>query len=356
MASEKINHRGKISTYLVWLKGRGYTLSGICVTTNLYSWAAALRADMTDEKDTQLGKYLVGLTRPEPPQSRAGKDGDPQLAALHQLLADRASRKLDEDIIVDIGSGAGILATAITKIWGARGTPRYVAVDLEKALEDLALPIPIHNNSEKIEFRQFFDYEISRYSCKHTMFVIRNVFHELDIDETGYVLAKLNTHLDSKTTIYIQDMQRLPRAERGNAGWDAERFASLLRRLNMKPQLFNLKSHGGIWWFAIITAPTGQQTSQKEAALACAEQRRLQKRQMASEIERLNRTYSEETTEALQVLFTELSMIELQLGRHEQSQHIATSVLSGLDIGGLPFPFTLLRIGKAFPLHLIETP
>lgn len=293
---------------------------------------------MTDETNIRLQKYFVGLTRPEPPQNRSGKDGDPQLAALHQLLVDRASMQRDGDIIVDIGSGAGVLATAISKIWGKKRTPRYVAVDLEKSLENLALPISIHNNSEKIEFSQFFDYEISRYSGKQALVVIHNVFHELDIDTTGNLLAKLNTHLEPETMIYIQDMQRLPRAERGNAGWDAERFADLLRGLNMNPQQFELASHGGTRWFALIAAPTGQRTSQKEAALACAEQRRLQKRQMVLEIEQLNLAYNEETAPDVQVLSIELSNIELQLGRHDRLHDAANSVLSGLDIGGAVVP------------------
>jgi ribosomal protein L11 methylase PrmA len=140
---------------------------------------------MAEEKN-HLEKYLAGLNHPEAPQHRAGGDGDPQIAALHQHLMDSVALG-PTDVILDIGSGTGVLATAILAVWAEKAPPRYVAVDLEGPLKELALPAAIHNNSEKIEYKYFFEKETKDYLMRPALVVIRNVFHELDINQTELV-------------------------------------------------------------------------------------------------------------------------------------------------------------------------
>jgi hypothetical protein len=299
---------------------------------------------MSDE-NSRLEKYMMGLNRPEPPQDRAGKDGDPQISALHQLLMDHGSLGPD-DIILDIGSGSGVLATIISTVWKIT-PPRYIAVDLEHMLEKLALPIAVHNNSQKIEFDHFFKREIPAWLTQPALVVIRNVLHELDIETTATLLGGLNAKLTEGTTIYIQDMQRLPRAERNNAGWDAECFKGVLTNLAMPAHVYSLASHGGTPWFAVKTRSVRQSMPNIEIAEICAEQRRKQKRKMITQITTLNQTYTEQTATDVTILSMELSNIELQLGRHEENLgpgHLATR----LDIGEGSIPLNFSSEKQAF--------
>jgi hypothetical protein len=270
------------------------------------------------EKKDHSAKYLSGLDSPEPPQAATGKDGDPQLAALHQFLVGHAALG-PEDSIVDIGSGAGVLAAAIEEIWKNKPPPRYIAVDLKEQLEKLSLPTAIHNNSQKIEFKAFLESEIERLSARPSLVVIRNVFHELNIQQSAYLLARLNQGLHIKSTIYIQDMQRLPRAERGNAGWDIKCFVEVLKKIGMSFERLSLVSFSGIPWFAVTAHKTDKICSEAEIAKIIATQRRAQKKKMISEIERITPTYTDQTTSDIQVLSIEITFIELQLGRYDES-------------------------------------
>ncbi len=60
--------------------------------------------------------------------------------------------------------------------------------------------------------------------------VIRNVFHELKINEAARLIHELCMFLPTESVILLQDMTTLPKAERGRAGWMGIHLAKIFRR------------------------------------------------------------------------------------------------------------------------------
>lgn len=290
------------------------------------------------------GKYLSGLTTPDPPQPQSGRDGDPQLAALHQFLMDHSTLG-PADPILDIGAGSGVLVAAIQEIWPAGLAPRYIAIDEPEPLHALSLPAQIHNNSEKLLLSDFLSQD--RSWGERVLVVVRNIVHELDIWETAVLLKALNTRLSATATIYVQDLETLPRAERGNAGWDADCFTNMLHRLGMECELFGLSSWSGTRWFALRTHPSGRDMPEHEVVRICADARREQKGKLAAKIAELNAGTSEETALDLVVLSIELANIELQLGRVD-SEGAATTAETFLEVSGVEIPLRPSSERQAF--------
>ena len=58
---------------------------------------------------------IEALSRPEPPQPKEGKHGDPQLAALCQFLVQNNWE--NDHVLVDFGSGNGVLAETLNNVY-----------------------------------------------------------------------------------------------------------------------------------------------------------------------------------------------------------------------------------------------
>lgn len=158
---------------------------------------------MPPDAHSKLSKYLEGLSSPEPAPPQGPKQGDPQLAALAQYLATK--KHLNErDIIVDFGSGSGVLGTLIDKMWRDEPRlPRYFAVDRPEPLAALSLPARVHNNSKKINVEDFYGHELASHAGSIALVIIRNVLNELNIGETAQLFAALNEYLLQTSEIYI---------------------------------------------------------------------------------------------------------------------------------------------------------
>jgi hypothetical protein len=278
-----------------------------------------LRGQVTDKMRTVEG-IAESLSRPEPAQPQEGKDGDPQLAALYQCLT-HFSDLTNIDCIVDVGSGNGVLAHAVAKIWHEKpACPCYVAVDLEEPLNKLSMPASIHNNSRKVTFESFFDVEVDKLSDRIKLVVVRNVFHELDIILTARIIAGLNKSLNVGTEVYIQDMATLPKPERSNAGWDPVCFEQFLKAIGLAPTKAELKSHSGISWFTTRFKTNGSSLDVGATATECAKQRIAQKRRMHQQLRELNSDYNRDGVVADVIyLSLEIASIDGQLGTFEEA-------------------------------------
>lgn len=213
-----------------------------------------LQNSLTDNFSRKLTRYIGGLTQPAHIQGTDEIDGDPQFAALCAYLSSHRDMTA-EDAIIDVGCGRGVVPHAMTLIEWAAGVPIYVAVDLEEPLRMLSLPPAIHNNSRKILYQDFIGGKTALGRSTNVI-VLKNLLHELNIDETAELFSTLNKWAPEDTEIYIQDMQQLPSAESRNAPWSRDRLIELLRILRMEPTNDKvLLSKSGTPWFTIYCRP-----------------------------------------------------------------------------------------------------
>ena len=302
---------------------------------------------MTSKKD-QLGKFLEGYERPEPPQVPPGNDGDPQIAALTTYI----QTKMDipsHSIILDFGSGDGLLPHWLNVIWPQdRGIPAYHAVDLNEPLDHLRLPIRVHNNSRKVPLEEFYESYLETTGSRIELVVIRNVLHEMGLRDTARLFSCLTSKLKPGTELYVQDMVNLPRVEPGRAGWDPELLSRLFQNLGANAEQIALKSHGGTRWFALRVKTGSAPVSFERTIQLCAQTRSAQRDRLLNEVKRLNQQNQFDTSYLRVVLQNDVTTISLQLetevaddGR-PPSPPIEASGLSSLGL--------LLRVSEAGPL------
>jgi hypothetical protein len=264
-------------------------------------------------KRFELSKVIDGLSNPPEAQSASGKPGDPQVAALEEYLI---TKNFDEnDIVVDFGSGTGILARLFGKLIDQNYIlPHYLAVDKSDELDKLSLPASIHNISKKYTTKQFLDIELPRNKQNIKLVVIRNVFHELDIRETARLVTLLNEHLEKPAEIYIQDIENLSHPERAKAGWYLHLFQEFFSNLGIKSRKVQRNSYSGTPWFTLILEPNSTSIDLDKAVDICAQARYRQFSQIATKLKRVVQgEYGEDTLPEYLSLTNEYAGIGLQL-------------------------------------------
>lgn len=210
---------------------------------------------MSLSNDSKLTRYLEGFIKQEVAQEPPGRDGDPQLAALRQFLQILVENLDSDDVILDVGSGRGILADSMQQIWQDKSRlPWYYAVDLENLLNGLNLPYEIHNHSQKILFSDFINGNFPCRPQQIKIVVIRNTFHELNVKTTAEVLVALRRIIHSGGgQVYLQDMVSLPIGERANAGWHPDLLKTVLEKAGFDSGSPTIQSsHSGTKWFNMI--------------------------------------------------------------------------------------------------------
>ena len=81
---------------------------------------------------------------------------------------------------------------------------------------------------------------------------IRNVFHELDIDDTAKLIHVLCSNLQTHDSLFIQDLLVFPKAERGNACWLLTSFTNLLSSFGFDFVYVEEPTSKGNRWFSLI--------------------------------------------------------------------------------------------------------
>jgi hypothetical protein len=238
------------------------------------------------EPEPKVAKYLDGLSNPEAFQKRSDiKPGDPQFVALNQYIAGKTNLK-ETEAVLDIGAGGGVLAHVIDEVWTTGAwCPHYVAVDLPEPLDSLSLPTRVHNNSRKVPMNQFYESELETLKDKVSLVVIRNVLHELSIEETASLLFALLANLRPDAEIYIQDMATLPRLERNRAGWDSKIIESQLNKVGFQVSGIHQSSHTGTKWFSLIAKVRDQKFGKNEISTALVDGRKEQLQRIHARLE-----------------------------------------------------------------------
>lgn len=290
----------------------------------------------------RFAKALQGGGPTQEWRSSFPKDGDPQDAALAQFLVEKKRSLGPANSIVDIGCGNAILALALMHVFGDRPSPRYVAIDKKRFLDNVAIPHAIHNNSEKIAYEDFVCPGEPYVGAQ--LAVIRNVLHELDITETADLLVAVSTRLPPGTQLFIQDMQNLPEIEPRFAGWDLSLLTEVLEALDFSPKEYGLHSHSGNRWFAITCAIPSTSVSREQALWLLKEARRKQAAEIKQRLTYLKEHWTDEDRSECQVLSGEYSSLIVQIGAVED---IATSSINGLDVT-VPLRSAAGRLGVSF--------
>lgn len=296
---------------------------------------------MSAADHTRLKRFLDGFSRIEDMQEPPGPDGDPQLAALIQFFQTLAGTLGTDDVILDIGSGRGILAHAILRIWPADAMrPWYFAVDQESVLDTLSLPPTVHNHSQKVAFG---DLVAGRVPCRTEQIrvvVVRNVLHHLDIKTTAELLMALGTIVQAGGQVYVQDIVSLAKGERENAGWPSDLLCTLLDGIGFDTGTrADHRSRSGTEWFTIILKRNPGRAPMRltHTMRLVADGREQQRQRRTTRLAELGD--GQDTVPEYIILSTEVAALTMQLQQYHYSvapQPSSTRVVADVPLLALP--------------------
>ena len=176
------------------------------------------------QKQNEYERFLSNYGKKVPPQEAKRALYDSQIKNMSLGIATIIGSS-DKGTILDIGCGKGIILERLNKIgtfiknkgW------KYLGVDFEEYEEDLlilAAKLRLHKRVDFIQLKDFQEMEISTESHPLPIFtIIRNVIHELDINDTSELVYKLISIMEKDDTLLVQDFQVFPEAEEGNVCW-----------------------------------------------------------------------------------------------------------------------------------------
>lgn len=282
----------------------------------------------SDHMMKKLSRYLDGFNTTDEMQEPPGPDGDPQLTALTQFLQTLAVTLGPDDVILDVGSGRGILAHTLLRIWTVDAVrPWYYAVDREEALDMLSLPRSIHNHSQKVPFADFVGRRLPCPPQHVKVVVLRNIIHELEIRTTAEVLVALCEIVQTGGQGYLQDIVSLPKGERENAGWPSDLLRMVLEELGFDcGSPASHRSRSGTEWFTIILKQKSGHPvlSISDATRLVADGREQQRQRQTTRLAELGS--NQETLSEYIMLSTEVAALTVQL---QQYRYTGTTQMSG---------------------------
>lgn len=310
---------------------------------------------MNRNKDNRLGRFLEGYSLPDQMQEPQGRPGDPQLAALNQYLQTKHFLS-QQDIIVDFGSGKGVLANVMASVWAGKAScPWYYAVDREPIIDSLAVPTIIHNHSKKLASDNFLDNGLGDDQSRVKIVVLRNVLHELDILTTAKVLYRLRQCSGDDIELYIQDIVNLPSGERARVGWHPDLLANVLMIVGFNcTSPVALDSKSGTQWFTIIGRKNLKHFANQETIeRSVASSRTTQRERIIEKLNALSATSDEATTTQYVILQTEEAAISTQLQQYSYFISQRTRITPSYVVaGGVPLvkiPDTKLEFLEEYP-------
>jgi hypothetical protein len=293
---------------------------------------------MNTPDDSKLQRFLEGFRQPERMQEFSTAESDPQIIALTQFLQALTTTVGPNDVILDVGSGRGLLAHILMRIWPQHHLrPWYYAVDRGSVLDDLSLPQSIHNKSQKILFAEFVNAQLPCAVETVKLVVLRNVLHELDISTTADVLMALCKIVQPATQVYLQDMVSLPKGEREKAGWPVDLLHDVLETVGFDSGTpARHRSRSGTEWFTFILKKTArcQVTNAVDMARVIAQAREKQRQLRTVTLANLG----SDPSEALIPEFIALSMEVAALATQLQQNHYAAAhtLPDSRTVAGIP--------------------
>jgi len=198
-----------------------------------------------------LLQFISGYGSPEPPQSIEEIQGDFQLAGLSPLLSSHLSRSPTPKIL-DIGCGNGVLMAKLVEIEAFKNYPKleYVGFDFP---DKLSGAFETANKYRILQHARLLpiDEQWIEHMTDPCIVVIRNVFHELKIDEAARRIYEICHNLPANSVFILQDMTTLPTAEKGRAGWLGKHLADVFEAGGIRTNLTPDTSKRGVDVFLI---------------------------------------------------------------------------------------------------------
>ena len=206
----------------------------------------------------KLFAFLQDYGDIEEPQEPDTAAADRQLQSIMTLLSSEIVQ-YSEGSIIDVGCGKGALLSRVSELPAFKENElwNYVGIDFEELSNEIfhqAIELGIHRRIDFFNLENFYQNWPNRnkYPEPHIV-VVRNVFHELDIGKTAFLLTHLSTNMQINELAIIQDLAVFPKAEKGHACWIPKIFSELILTCGFIISMTPERSSSGNWWFNLIS-------------------------------------------------------------------------------------------------------
>ena len=205
------------------------------------------------QADQRYELYISSLGLSEAPQSADDAKGDAQLNSIITWLSHEIDRA-PEGTIIDVGCGEGVLLAALARIpafqrqvgWHYCGAD---SLSVNRRECSRMFPKRVAFTTLDIFYKQWP--ERSSLPSPHVVFV-RNVLHELTVDQTAELLYHLARHMRLGEVLVVQDLTVLPKAELHHCCWIPALLIRVIEKCGFKATLCPLTSKRGAEWFNVI--------------------------------------------------------------------------------------------------------
>ncbi len=210
----------------------------------------------------ELGRFFAGYGGPDGIQGSESASIDPQIKNLSLPVATKIAAT-QQGTVLDIGCGKGVILRRLAEIDSFRQKPGwiYVGADFEENTQEilgLAVGLKLHRRVDAVELKDLYaSWVAPEIAPRPLLVVIRNVFHELSIDDTATLVTILGEQLTADDLLVIQDLQVFPVAERKNACWNPQFFTKMLERCGFQCASVEEPSPRGNRWFTVHATRTG---------------------------------------------------------------------------------------------------
>lgn len=197
----------------------------------------------------RLKKFLEGYESEPEPQEINNISGDFQLAGLKPLINHILKEKKIKKVI-DLGCGNAILLKCLMP--NMTEGVQYLGVDTKDIIKgafDTVLELDASEYAFLKPLDKFkFEHELQN---QNTLIVYRNVFHELNMNQTAEIIWNLRKYMRPGDFLLIQDMTNLPVAENANVGWRAENLENVFSKAGFDVNVHQDKSKGELLFFCL---------------------------------------------------------------------------------------------------------
>jgi tetratricopeptide (TPR) repeat protein len=221
-----------------------------------------------------LIKFLTEYGEPESVQSPGEANIDSQLKSISLVLAN-VIHDNPCGTVIDIGAGKGILLKRLANIESFATQDQWIYLCVaepitHRSILDVAFEYNLHRRIHFKSLENFYQkWPLEQDFPRPHLAFIRNVLHEINIEQTANLLYQLSNGLVQGEKLVLQDLAVFPVAEKGNACWAPEVFKQLLTAAKFDPVVVEEPSKSGNRWFSIsstrsaASAPTRDQIFQE---------------------------------------------------------------------------------------------
>jgi tetratricopeptide (TPR) repeat protein len=212
---------------------------------------------LEEQREKALLDFLRDYGEPESPQSAEAAIFDNQIKSIATLLASQLVKSA-QGTIFDLGCGNGIILSRLAELssFMEKTSWNYVGVDYPEYREnvfEIAIGRGLHRRVDFFELSNFQnEWPRSQELRRPYIVLIRNVIHELSIEDTATLLGHVARNLKAGELFVVQDLQVFPKAEKGNACWSVDALRNVIRFCGFETVETVEPSRTGNRWVNII--------------------------------------------------------------------------------------------------------